>query len=44
MSFQFHRYALPLIQGEVQVPFENGLPPSCGSTRCRWTSAPAYEV
>ncbi len=26
MSFQFHRYALPLIQGEVQVPFENGLP------------------
>ena len=26
MNFQFHRYALPLIQGEVQVPFENGLP------------------
>ncbi len=26
MNFQFHRYALPLIQGEVPVPFENGLP------------------
>jgi 6-phosphofructokinase 1 len=26
MNFQFSRYALPLIQGEVQVPFENGLP------------------
>lgn len=26
MSFQFHRYALPLIQGEVAVPFDNGLP------------------
>ncbi len=26
MNFQFARYALPLIQGEVAVPFENGLP------------------
>jgi len=26
MNFQFHRYALPLIQGEMHVPFENGLP------------------
>lgn len=26
MNFQFLRYALPLIQGEVQVPYENGLP------------------
>lgn len=26
MSFQFVKYALPLIQGEVQVPYENGLP------------------
>ena len=26
MNFQFSRYALPLIQGEVAVPFENGLP------------------
>jgi len=26
MSFQFHKYASPLIQGEVALPFENGLP------------------
>ncbi|MDD3178940.1 MAG: 6-phosphofructokinase [Opitutaceae bacterium] len=26
MNFQFARYAQPLIQGEVTVPFENGLP------------------
>jgi 6-phosphofructokinase 1 len=26
MSFQFHKYALPLIQGEAEVPTENGLP------------------
>ncbi len=26
ISYQFTRYILPLIQGEVQVPFENGLP------------------
>ncbi|TVR48439.1 MAG: 6-phosphofructokinase [Puniceicoccaceae bacterium] len=26
MNYQFSRYALPLIQGEVQVPYENGLP------------------
>ncbi|HYC70363.1 MAG TPA: 6-phosphofructokinase [Opitutaceae bacterium] len=26
LNFQFFRYATPLIQGEVQVPFENGLP------------------
>jgi len=26
MNFQFLRYAQPLIQGEVTVPFENGLP------------------
>ena len=26
ISYQFIRYILPLIQGEVQVPFENGLP------------------
>lgn len=26
MSFQFHKYALPLVQGEVAVPTENGLP------------------
>ena len=26
LNFQFHRYATPLIQGEVAVPFDNGLP------------------
>lgn len=26
LNFQFHKYALPLIQGEVQVPYENGVP------------------
>lgn len=26
MNFQFFRYALPLIQGEVPVPFDTGLP------------------
>jgi 6-phosphofructokinase len=26
MNFQFHRYAAPLIQGEVVVPYEAGLP------------------
>ena len=26
MNFNFYKYALPLIQGEVQVPYENGVP------------------
>ncbi len=26
MNHQFHKYALPLIQGEVPVPYDNGLP------------------
>ncbi len=26
MNFQFYRYATPLIQGEVTVPYDNGLP------------------
>ncbi len=26
MSYQFYKYALPLIQGEVDVPYENGVP------------------
>ncbi|MCM2276130.1 MAG: 6-phosphofructokinase [Candidatus Didemnitutus sp.] len=26
MNFQFYRYATPLIQGEVSVPFDNGVP------------------
>ncbi len=26
MNYPFVKYALPLIQGEVEAPFENGLP------------------
>ena len=26
MNFQFIKYATPLIQGEIPVPYENGLP------------------
>ena len=26
MNYNFYKYALPLIQGEVSVPFENGVP------------------
>jgi 6-phosphofructokinase 1 len=26
LNYQFHKYATPLITGEVSVPFENGLP------------------
>jgi 6-phosphofructokinase 1 len=26
MNYNFIKYALPLIQGEVEVPFENGVP------------------
>jgi len=26
MNFQYHRYALPLIQGEVDIPYTHGLP------------------
>ena len=26
MNYNFYKYALPLIQGEVQMPFENGVP------------------
>jgi len=26
INYQFNRYILPLIQGEVELPFENGLP------------------
>ena len=26
ISYQFNKYVMPLVQGEVQVPYENGLP------------------
>ena len=45
MNFQFHRYALPLIQGEVPVPFENGLPTFAKLSKVPVDKLlPAYEV
>jgi 6-phosphofructokinase 1 len=45
MNFQFHRYALPLIQGEVAVPFENGLPLFAKLSKASVDKLlPAYEV
>ena len=45
MNFQFHRYALPLIQGEVQVPFENGLPAFVRLDKVSvGKQLPAYEI
>ncbi|MBQ6534204.1 MAG: 6-phosphofructokinase, partial [Opitutales bacterium] len=26
VNYQFNKYIMPLIQGEVQVPYENGMP------------------
>ena len=26
LNYQFVRYATPLVQGELQVPYENGVP------------------
>ena len=45
MNFQFFRYALPLIQGEVPVPYENGLPLFARLEKHRTEKAlPPYEV
>jgi 6-phosphofructokinase 1 len=33
LSFQYAKYALPLIQGEVKLPFENGVPKFVTLTR-----------
>jgi 6-phosphofructokinase 1 len=45
MNFQFHRYALPLIQGEVAVPFDGGLPSFAKLTKATTDKLlPAYEV
>jgi ATP-dependent phosphofructokinase / diphosphate-dependent phosphofructokinase len=44
MNFQFLRYAQPLIQGEVAVPFENGLPAFAHLEKRRVDKLlPAYE-
>lgn len=45
MNFQFLRYAQPLIQGETQVPYENGLPHFVKLDKERVDKVlPAYEV
>jgi len=45
MNFQFLRYAQPLIQGEVSVPFENGVPAFTHFGRDRVEKTlPAYEL
>jgi 6-phosphofructokinase 1 len=45
MNFQFIRYAQPLIQGEIVVPFENGLPVMAHLDKVRVDKLlPAYTV
>jgi 6-phosphofructokinase 1 len=45
MNFQFTRYAQPLIQGETQVPHENGLPHFAKLEKQRIDKVlPAYEL
>jgi len=45
MNFQFLRYAQPLIQGEVTVPYDNGLPALVHLEKRRVDKTlPAYEL
>jgi 6-phosphofructokinase 1 len=45
MNFQFLRYAQPLIQGEVTIPHDNGVPVFARLDRVRVDKQlPAYEV
>jgi ATP-dependent phosphofructokinase / diphosphate-dependent phosphofructokinase len=45
MNFQFLRYAQPLIQGEVTVPYDNGVPTYARLDKVRVDKMlPAYEV
>ncbi|MGC3970520.1 MAG: 6-phosphofructokinase [Pirellulales bacterium] len=45
LNFQFFRYATPLIQGEVAVPYDNGLPAYAKLARESVDkSLPAYEA
>jgi len=45
MNFQFLRYAQPLIQGEVAVPYDNGVPTYARLDKVRVEKVlPAYEV
>ena len=45
LNFQFFRYATPLIQGEVTVPYDNGMPAYARLTKeSVGKSLPAYEA
>ena len=45
MNFQFLRYAQPLIQGEVTVPYDSGVPTYAKLDKVRVDKVlPAYEV
>jgi 6-phosphofructokinase 1 len=45
MNFQFLRYAQPLIQGEVALPYENGVPVFARLDKVRVDKQlPAYEL
>lgn len=45
LSYHFARYALPLIQGEVEVPYDNGLPAFVTLSRRRLEKQlPAYST
>src|SRR5436189_5733242 len=45
MNFQFIRYAQPLVQGEIVIPYDNGAPVFARLDKVRVDkSLPAYEV
>ena len=45
MNFQFLRYAQPLIQGEISVPYDGGVPVFARLDKQRVDKVlPAYEV
>src|SRR5471032_141273 len=45
LNFQFFRYATPLIQGEITVPYDNGLPAYARLTKEGVNKTlPAYEA
>lgn len=45
MNFQFLRYAQPLVQGEVTLPYENGIPVYARLDKVRVDKLlPAYEI
>ncbi len=45
ISYQFNKYILPLIQGEVQMPYENGLPVLAKLAKARVSPLlPAHDI